>query len=675
MRRWSWGTRAALVGGTALVVGVSAASAVPAPEVDWRIVPPIEAVPVDLVAYDSCENALHGLRAAVAPHVGVYGLEGGGHAVPAAGDTGVALDSRAGGTPPVAPQRSAGEKSAPGQSAPDPSAPEHSGTNTHERGVDEPDLVKTDGKRVVTVVDGRLRVLDAASTKVTGTLDLADAPASQLLLHGDRALLVGGAHARAEGSPDGGAPVGATPVGGASITLVDLSGEPEVLGTLRVDGRYVDARQVGDVVRVVVHSGPRLPWVYPVDGRGEAESLIGNREIAATAPIDAWLPRYELGDAGGRTSQGRLVACDRVSTPVGSSGASMLSVLTFDFPGDLGTGDAVTIVADGDTVYGTGTSLYVADDHHLRPQARSAPTEPPTTAIHQFDVSRPGPPEHVASGRVAGALLNQYSLSEHAGHLRVATTYGDSAVVTRRAAPATQSAVIVLRREGAELKEVGKVEGLGVGERIHSVRFVGPVGYVVTFRQVDPLYTLDLADPTRPRAVGELKITGYSAYLHPVGDGTLIGVGQEATTRGRTTGTQVSLFDVSDPAAPTRVAAHHLPGANSEVEYDPHAFLHWPDRDLVVLPVVTAPVEPEVGAPPNGTAGKPVAPPVGGVLVLRLADRAFSALGEIRHEAVSYDAGIRRALVIGDDLWTLSATGVRVTRIDGLVERAWVPFT
>ncbi|MFD1147364.1 beta-propeller domain-containing protein [Saccharothrix hoggarensis] len=646
MTRWPWGARAALFGGVALVVGVSAASAVPTRAEDWRTMPPIEAVPVDLVAFDTCDAALAGLREAIAPHVGVYGLEQGGFAASTDGE--VAADSRAAGVP-KATAESAQE-------------PQHSKTNAHEAGVDEPDLVKTDGNRLVTVVDGRLRVLDVATRAVTGTLDLPGGHASQLLLHGDRALVVGGGGGMAG---RGIALDGPTDVysEGASVTLVDLAGAPRVLGTLTVDGRYVDARQVDGVVRVVVHSGPRLPWVYPTDGRSEAESLIANRELAATAPIGSWLPRYELTEAGGARSEGSLVSCDRVSHPEEHSATSMLSVLTFDFPGELGNGDAVTIMADGDTVYGTGTSLYVADDHHLRPMTRTAPTAPPTTAIHQFDVSRPGPPEHVASGQVAGALLNQYSLSEHAGHLRVATTSADAPGIPEQA-PATQSAVTVLKRDGAVLRQVGKVDGLGLGERIYSVRFLGPVGYVVTFRQVDPLYTLDLSDPANPRKVGELKITGYSAYLHPAGDGKLIGVGQEATEQGRTTGTQVSLFDVSDPAAPAKVAGHHLPGASSEVEYDPHAFLHWPARDLVVLPVQTYP-----------TAEKPVAPQAGGVLVLRLGDGAFSALGTIAHEPSTYDAGIRRALVIGDDLWTVSAVGVAVSRIDGLARQAWVPFT
>ncbi|WP_367137146.1 beta-propeller domain-containing protein [Saccharothrix sp. HUAS TT1] len=644
MRRRSWGVRAAVFGGAALVVGVSAASAVPTPEQDWRVLPPIEAVPVDLVGFDTCDTALAELRTAISPHVGPYGLDG-HNFVANAERGGVQLDSKA------------GSAQQPPGAAP---VPEHSKTNAHEAGVDEPDLAKTDGERVVTVADGKLRVLDVATGELTGTLDVPAGHASQLLLHDDRALVVGQGEAGWGIAVDG--PYQGRS-GDSSVTLVDLSAAPRVLGTLTVTGRYVDARQVGDVVRVVVHSAPRLPWVYPTDGRGEAESLVENRELVAAAPVGAWLPRYELTGADGARSEGELVSCDRVSRPADHSATSMLSVLTFDFPGELGSGDAVTIMADGDTVYGTGTSLYVADDHHLRPMTRFAPTTPPMTAIHQFDVSRPGPPEHVASGRVAGVLLNQYSLSEHEGHLRVATTSSDAPGIPERA-PATQSAVTVLKRDGARLAEVGKVDGLGLGERIYSVRFVGPVGYVVTFRQVDPLYTLDLSDPARPRAVGELKITGYSAYLHPAGDGRLIGVGQEATGQGRVTGTQVSLFDVSDPAAPTKVAGHHLPGANSEVEFDPHAFLYWPARDLVALPVQSGPTEDD---PSAGYSS--------GLLVLRLGGGAFSALGTVRHEGSTYDPGIRRALVIGDDLWTVSAAGVRISGLDGLAQRAWVPFT
>ena len=118
------------------------------------------------------------------------------------------------------------------------------------------------------------------------------------------------------------------------------------------------------------------------------------------------------------------------------------------------------------------------------------------------------------------------------------------------------------------------------------MRFIGDVGYVVTFRQVDPLYTIGMADPTAPKLLGQLELLGYSAYLHPIADGLLLGVGQDATPEGRTKGVQVSLFGVGDPAHPKLLAQHALGAASSsQVEFDSHAFLYWAPRQLVVLPV------------------------------------------------------------------------------------------
>ena len=146
-----------------------------------------------------------------------------------------------------------------------------------------------------------------------------------------------------------------------------------------------------------------------------------------------------------------------------------------------------------------------------------------------------------------GTLLNQFSLSEDKGVLRAATTIGFGAEA--------ESKVTTLTAGDRRLVQRGQVGGLGRGERIYAVRFIGDVGYVVTFRETDPLYTVDLCDPPGPRVRGELKIPGYSAYLHPVADDLLLGVGQEATEDGRVQGLQFSLFDVSDLARPVRAAA------------------------------------------------------------------------------------------------------------------------
>jgi hypothetical protein len=616
---------------------------------------------VALVAFDSCAGALRELTRAAAPFVGPYGL-----ALPGHPQSDVAVSAREG---------SAGPAAAPTA----PTAPRHSTTNTHVAGVDEPDLAKTDGRRLVTVVGGRLRVVDLASRRVTASLSLPAGPAERLLLHGDRALLV------IPYGADGWRPGPASPSvrpDGARLVLVDLTGAGRVLDTLAVDASYVDARQVGGVARVVVRSGPRLPFVHPDGRRSSSAAHRQNLRVVAESSIDDWLPRYELQRAGER-QEGRLVDCERVSRPATYSAASMLTVLTLDLGGRLGTGDPVTVVADGDTVYGTASSLYVAA-HQRSPGAAPGPgrepgwdpaplprSQPQRTELHKFDTSGPGRPRYVASGAVQGSLLNQYSLSEHDGRLRVATTLDPGAARCCDEQARSESAVSVLAQRGNRLVQVGRVDGLGKGERIYAVRFIGPVGYVVTFRQTDPLYTLDLSDPARPRVVGELKITGYSAYLHPTAEGSLLGVGQEATGEGRRLGTQVSLFDVGDPARPRRIAQHHLRYGQSEVEFDPHAFLYWPASGLVVLPVITAYVS-EPGADPDrpATAGP-------GALVLRLHDGTLTRLGVVRHPMGTGPGGgmIRRSLVVDDTLWTVSEAGARAVAADDLSARAWVPFT
>ena len=140
--------------------------------------------------------------------------------------------------------------------------------------------------------------------------------------------------------------------------------------------------------------------------------------------------------------------------------------------------------------------------------------------------------------------------------------------------PASSSAVTVLELHAGRLVQVGRVDGLGTTETIHAVRFAGPVGYVVTFRQTDPLYTLDLADPAHPRVAGELKLPGFSAYLHPLEGGLLLGVGQDAAADDVRTGLRMSLFDVADPAHPRLLDAVAIPGTWAVTDDDPHAFTY-----------------------------------------------------------------------------------------------------
>jgi len=617
-----------------------------------------------LTAFRSCDQALEGLTSAARRYISPWGLTRPGDFVAgavedAAGAAEVGGADRAPAAAEVLPdQRTDGD---------------YSTTNVHESGVDEPDLIKTDGERVFALVGGRLHIVDVASRHRT-TLDLStESWGGQLLLSEDRVLVI---------LPD------APPVPPASSTLptdipaiatrlvlVEIAGpdgSPRIISDLTLDGEYLDARQVGDQVRLVTRSGPRLPWRYPEVDVSETEALLANQILLANSTIEDWLPRYRLETAG--TVEEGLIPCDRVSHPANYTGSSMLTVLSVDLTRELSLENTVTITADGNVVYGTAESLYIAND--LRYAATALEDASASTALHtelyKFDTTGSGAPRYVAAGTVPGWLLNQYALSEYDGHLRVATT-----VATDPSNPTgTESGVYVLRQSGDDLVTVGSVGGLGRTEQIYAVRFLGPTGYVVTFRQTDPLYTIDLRDPTAPQLVGELHITGYSSYLHPVADDRLLGVGQEATTEGMTLGTQISLFDVSDPAAPERITAHHLEGAWSEAEFDPHAFLYWPDTGLLVIPVTIWETTAEPAGPDTPVDSRGMLSTLGGgALVMRLSGDSLTEIGMVPHHPDPAGAGmIRRTVLIDNTLWTLSDVGLRVSDGTTLEEQAWIPF-
>jgi uncharacterized secreted protein with C-terminal beta-propeller domain len=214
--------------------------------------------------------------------------------------------------------------------------------------------------------------------------------------------------------------------------------------------------------------------------------------------------------------------------------------------------------------------------------------------------------------------------------------------------------VTVLDERDGALRQIGQVSGLGRGERIFAVRFIGPAGYVVTFRQIDPLYVVDLERPSQPVVRGELKIRGYSAYLHPVGPGLLLGVGQDATDAGAQLGTQLSLFDVSDPGSPRRLHQAAVADASSQAEFDHHAFLWWAPRDLAVVPLDVFGSRPFQGA--------------AGFKVQRAA--GIGEVGRASHAG----SPITRSFVLGGRLFTLSDAGIEANSLDDLAEQGWLAF-
>jgi uncharacterized secreted protein with C-terminal beta-propeller domain len=356
------------------------------------------------------------------------------------------------------------------------------------------------------------------------------------------------------------------------------------------------------------------------------------------------------------------VGCRSVSRPAQFAGVGMVSVLTVGATDTLRLLDTDAILTDGDLVYASPTSLYVATPRWATPAAAESSSPPRgATLIHKLDTSDPARTVHRASGAVRGYLLNQFSLSEYQGNLRVASTEEpDWWSPPGGGARPSESLVTVLAERQGRLAQVGQVDGLGRGERTYAVRFLGARGYVVTFRQTDPLFTLDLSDPAHPAVRGELKIPGFSSYLHPIDETTLIGVGQAADDGGRVQGTQVSLFDVSDLAAPRRIAQRALDTDWSEAESDHHAFLYWPARNLLVLPVQT-----------YGETGATSFLGAVGLDVTRA--NGITPIARVRHPD---DPGspVRRSVVVGDALYTVSDTGVLGSSLDTLAPRGWAAF-
>jgi uncharacterized secreted protein with C-terminal beta-propeller domain len=207
----------------------------------------------------------------------------------------------------------------------------------------------------------------------------------------------------------------------------------------------------------------------------------------------------------------------------------------------------------------------------------------PKTSIHRLHIAG-AEMDYVANGEVPGMVLNQFSMDEYDGYFRVATTtQGET----------TGNHVYIL---DMDLNIVGSLEGLAPGEMIYSARFMGERGYMVTFRQVDPLFVIDLSDPNNPRELGYLKVTGYSDYLHPYDENHLIGIGKETTEEGEFAwyqGVKISLFDVSDVSNPQEIDKLEIGdrGSDSPVLWDHKAFLFDKSRNLMVMPVLEAKVD------------------------------------------------------------------------------------
>lgn len=523
-----------------------------------------------------------------------------------------------------------------GDSGNAPTAPTSpTGTNVQEAGIDEPDTVKSADTAILALAEGHLHavVTEPGGPAVADTLDLTeegdlpvgvatDAPdvaygggPTSILVAGDLAFVIG------SGWNETG------PI--TTLTEIDIA-DPyamRIMKTIEAEGSFVSGRQSGSTARLVISS---YPDVTALAKRG--------------ATPRRWLPSLTVRDGDSGSSDRRpLSPCRQVDRAERYSGSDLTTLLTVDLADGAKILDSDAILSSSDTVYASADRMYVTTQRWISGAQAGGRTSDVSTQIHAFSTTEPGATSYIASGRVPGGMLNQWSMSERDGYLRVASTTAPPWADDGEQVAESESFVTVLGERDGELARVGQLGGLGLDQQIYAVRFFDDVGYVVTFRQVDPLYTLDLSDPAAPKLVGELEIPGYSAYLHPVGDGLLLGVGQDANADGTTNGAQLSLFDVSDPSAPARIATHSLGRhAYSDVEWDHHAFFFDPETSVSITPVTDWN---SGGDAFYGAVGVQVDPP------------GLTELARLEHGG-GWRAAITRSLSRDGSVYTVSAKGV-----------------
>ena len=577
----------------------------------------------------------------------------------------------------------------------------YSKTNVQELGVDEPDLVKTDGQHIFIAQGSALTIVKswpAIDATEVSRVELKD-NASSLFLHNERAVVFSNSWDEAWPSDE---VTGYSHSPSTRITVVDVSNpeSPKTLRELEIEGEMVGARMIGDQMYLSTrryHGVPEElwralndetadidPWRYwysdpTEDDIKAAQDLAKERlrpiveEAYRNIPTEALLlSTRENGETSSSGDCRSIFHAEEVSTP------ELLNIVHLDMGADRAGGEPSTT-----SVMASGTTMYASEDHIYIAQSSFSwwwgwGSQDRDTRIHRFDLSEKGT-EYTATGEVPGWLHNQFSMSEHEGLLRVATTDFDWWWGSDTDDREEGNNVFILDPAQGQMQIIGSIEGLAPGEQIYAARFQGDKGYLVTFRQIDPLFTLDLSDPTRPRAVGELKIPGFSAYLHPRGADRLIGVGMDGTDDGRLTGVSVSLFDVSDfsePAQVDRVTVESEWGS-SEALWDHHAItIHG---NLLTVPYW--------GYDDTETDGWAY---TSGLLVVdvnknRVEERTRVDHMDLMKEALCgddwdcdgyyYGGEIRRSIIMDDYLFSVSEYGIKVNDLaNGADEVATVIF-
>ncbi len=600
------------------------------------------------------------------------------------------------------------QRSAQGDAVLAPAAPEmsaaggadksvsYSDTNVQVAGVDEADIVKTDGKYVYALAGNRLYLAEAYpadAAKILGHVEVQGFSPQEFFVDGDHLMVFGSTYyTPSEPTPGGKQGYPPTTQSGVaspgiavppyriqgnmvSVKLYDIKdrANPKLLRTDDIEGTYLTSRKIGADVYFVINSYPNFVTPRPM----ASDIIPGYRETIGNAQ-----PTGDLRP---------IAPYNQIGYILPRQAGNFITVASLSISDANKEMNKTVIVGSGQNVFASTSNLYIAQtswpvySNIGQPVTKNVQS----TVVTKFTLSK-GAVSYAATGNVSGHILNQFAMDEYEGYFRIATTI--SGYVNNR--DTSTNNVYVL---DGSLKPTGAVEDIAPGESIYAIRFMGKRAYMVTFLHVDPLFVIDLSQPASPKILGKLKIPGYSDYLQPYDETHLIGIGKEvdasidanlihtenAVYYTAIQGVKVSLFDVTDVANPIEVYKEVIGdrGTTTIAATEHKALLFNKDTGLLVLPVTVAQLKP--GQPKN-MQGEFV---FQGAYVYNLTLKGgFTLKGKVTHydsndafqKSGQYFYGgqsdITRSLYIGNVLYTLSQTRLQLNDLSSLATLRVLPF-
>jgi len=540
------------------------------------------------------------------------------------------------------------------------SAADYSATNIQVAGVDEADIVKTDGEYIYFASGNKTIIVQAyppGEAQMVSQIEI-EGTIVGIFVNGDRLVVFG------EESP--------------YYPYYEVRGE----GEAKMYMPYVSPKTYVKVYDVLDRANPQLEREISANGQYVSSRMIGDYAyLVLNEPVQEEEGEVNLPEIHVSGNETEIPATDIYYSAVADYYYMYTTIIAVNTQNDAQEPTYETILL------GASSTLYVSPGNiYLTfPVWRGDVGDSEKTSIHRLHISG-AEIDYVSSGEVPGMVLNQFSMDEHDGYFRVATTtWGET----------TGNHVYVL---DMGLNIVGSLEGLAPGETIYSARFMGERGYLVTFKQVDPLFVIDLSDPSNPRELGYLKVTGYSDYLHPYDETHLIGIGKETTDAGDFAwyqGVKISLFDVSDVNNPQEIDKLEIGdrGSDSPVLWDHKAFLFDKSRNLLVMPILEAKVDETKYSEEelDWAYGEPV---YQGAYVFDISVvNGLQLRGRITHiddpseleEGYYYyysPFAVERSLYIGDVLYTISQAKIKMNSLETLADinevelphSTWTPY-